>query len=299
MLTAGVANAFQSSPRSFETPHSVASKRTSLQAPRTDVPVHLKPKIRVPVRSALNDGEIAPSTDGSLLPSGIFLLSTASLALLAFDIHDSTLPETIGVWSLFWTTLAVGWDNFVIGIGKPFFSDVKTNESKYNFLKTISYPRFTAHAVLVPFLYTTCGEIGKAMNVERLQGDLTQTILIAAAAALGIISRVRFVNSDGIELYDTSDSPENAWERDLIWFTYVKPEVLYIVPAIILSIFEIVLGVQGYMEGSHQDAALWMIFAGVAVLYGNSKPREVTRFTGNIVEVLMLWGVFEAATIVL
>jgi len=236
-----------------------------------------------------------PSND-SLLPSGIFLASAASLALLAVEIHDSTvLPDTLGTWALFWTTLAVGWDNLIIGLGKPLFADVETNESKFNILKNLSFPRFTAHAVLLPLLYTTDAEIGKALGVDWLQGDNALTLITVAALALGIISRVRFVGSEGIELADTSDSPAEAWERSLIWFTYVKAEFLYIVPAILLALFNLYIGVT-CLGSDNQTAAIEMLVAGAAVLYGNSKPSEVMRFTGNLAEVAMLWLIFEAAT---
>ena len=185
------------------------------------------------------------------------------------------------------------WGNGVIGIGQPFFSDVDTNESKKALLKNLSYPRFTAHAVFVPFLYTIGAEIGKAMNIGWLQGSSIQTLMIVAAAALGIVSRIRFVNSEGIHIADTSDSPPNAWERDMVWFTYVKPEILYI------ALLDLVIGISGFVEGTHRDAAIFMIVAGAAALYGNTRPDFVMRFTGNLGEVVMLWAAYGAATLVL
>jgi len=234
----------------------------------------------------------------NLLPSIFFLLSAGSLGKLAFDIYNSSLPMTIGIWSLFFTTIAVGYDNFIIGLGKPFFSDAETNKKQFDLLKVLSYPRFTAHAVLVPFLYTTGAEIGRAVGISWLEGDFIQTLLIVAAAALGIISRVRFVNSPGIEIADTSDSPADALENDLLWFTYKEPEFLYIVPSIILSLFNLGIGVAAF-GGEFRGVAIWMIISGVSVLYGNAKPSYVTRFTGNLAEVVMLWAIYEAALLVL
>lgn len=242
----------------------------------------------------------AESGKGSLLPSAIFLLSSVSMAFLAFKVRGSSaLPDTVGVWAMFWTSVALFWDNGVIGIGKPLFSDVDTNVSKKSLLKTLSYPRFTAHAVFVPFLFTTSAEIGKAMNIGWLQGSSIQTLTIVAAAAVGIISRVRFVNSEGIRITDTSDSPPNAWERDLVWFTYVKPEILYIVPAALLALLNLVIGIAGFVEGTHRDAAIFMIVAGAGALYGNTRPDFVMRFTGNLSEVAMLWATYGAAALVL
>lgn len=240
-----------------------------------------------------------PAESDNLLPSAFFLASAASLVKLAVDINASdTLPDTIGTWALFYTTLAVGWDNLIIGLGKPLFGDAENNESKFNILKTLSYPRFTAHAVLVPFLYATDAEIGKAMGVEWLQGDLVQTAMVVAAAVLAIVSRVNFVNSSGIEIADTSDSPPEALERSLLWFTYKEPTFLYVIPAILLAILNLYIGVTG-LGGESQEAAIYMLIAGAAVLYGNAKPSYVMRFSGNLVEVVMLWFIFEAAQITL
>lgn len=241
-------------------------------------------------------GEESTPGKESLLPSAFFLASAASLAVLASNIHGSSvLPDTIGTWALFWTTLAVGWDDLIIGLGQPFFVDAKTDESKYNLLKTLSFPRFTAHAVLVPFLYATDAEIGKVMGIDWLQGDLVQTIIVAAAAALAIISRVRFVSSPGIDIADTSESPPEALENSLLWFTYKEPEFLYVVPAILLAIFNLYIGVTGLGSEEFQSAAIYMLVAGGAVLYGNAKPSYVMRFTGNLSEVVMLWLIYGAA----
>lgn len=256
---------------------------------------HLAPRQGTELSVNKSGQSSSAEVEPNLLPSIFFLLSAASLGKLAVDIYSSSLPTTIGIWSLFFTTIAVGWDNFIIGLGKPFFSDAETNEEQYNILKTLSFPRFTAHAVLVPFLYTTGAEIGKAAGVEWLQGDFLQTALIVAAAAVGIISRVRFVQSSGIEIADTSDSPPEALENQLLWFTYKEPEFLYIVPSIILSIFNLAIGVAAF-GGEFNAAAIWMVVSGVSVLYGNAKPSYVTRFTGNLAEVVMLWAIYAAAS---
>ena len=300
LLSIGVGNAFTTPETKLQIVQPVTD-RLRPQGPVFTLRAGLsKPETKLLAGQATKNETGAERGNVSLLPSAIFLLSSASMALLAFEIRgSSSLPNTVGVWALFWTSLALFWDNGIIGIGKLLFSDVDTNESKFNLLKTLSYPRFTAHAVFVPFLYTTAAEIGKAMNIDWLQGTSTQTLMIVAAAVLGIVSRVRFVNSEGIELADTSDSPPNAWERDLVWFTYVKADFLYILPAVFLALLNLVVGVAGFMEGTHQDAAIFMIVAGAAVLYGNAKPSYVMRFTGNIAECVMLWATYFAATSVL
>jgi hypothetical protein len=232
-----------------------------------------------------------------LAPSAFFLLSSAALGKLFFEIQGSGLEMTIGIWALLLTTAAVGYDNLIIGLGAPFFGDAESNEKTYSTLKTLSYPRFTAHAVLVPFLYTTVAEIGKLIGVGWLQEDYIQTLMIAAAATLAVLSRVRFVNSPGIDLSDTSDS-EGTWEKNLIWFTYKEPVFLYVIPSIILSLFSLAVGVATF-GGEARTAAIWMIVSGVTVLYGNAKPSYIQRFTGNLGEVAMLWSFYEAALLVM
>ena len=241
----------------------------------------------------------ANSDDGvdetkNLAVSAFFLLSSATLGKLFFEIQGSGLEMTIGMWALLLTTAAVGYDNLVIGLGAPFFGDAETNEETYNTLKTLSYPRFTAHAVLVPFLYATGAEIGKSIGVDWLQSDSIQTLTVAAAATLGVLSRVRFVNSTGIDLSDTNDS-EGTWEKNLIWFTYKNPEFLYVIPSIVLALFNLAIGVAAF-GGEERTAATWMIVSAVAVLYGSAKPSYIMRFTGNLGEVAMLWSIYEAST---
>jgi hypothetical protein len=81
------------------------------------------------------------------------LLSSAALGKLFFEIQDSGLRVTIGMWALLFTTAAVGYNKLIIiGLGALFFGDAESNEKTYNTLKILSHPRFTANTVLVPFL---------------------------------------------------------------------------------------------------------------------------------------------------
>ena len=150
----------------------------------------------------------------------------------------------------------------------------------------------------MPFLYATTAELGQVCGVEWLQGAGIQTAVLVAATVLGVVSRVRFVNSSGIILADQSDDPdvpEDAWERNLLWFTYEDVSVLYILPAIVLALANLVVGIQAFQQGTdHTSTAAWLIVSAVAVLYGNAKPSYVARFTGNLAEVVMLWALFEA-----
>jgi hypothetical protein len=58
-------------------------------------------------------------------PSAFFLLSSATLGKLFFNIQGSGLEMTIGMWPLLLTTAAVGYDNLIIGLGAPFFGNTE------------------------------------------------------------------------------------------------------------------------------------------------------------------------------
>jgi hypothetical protein len=259
------------------------------------IPANMKKVEETKLLAAKSDDAVDEKKN--LGPSAFFLLSSATLGKLFFDIQGSGLEMTIGMWALLLTTAAVGYDNLIIGLGALFFGDAESNEKTYNTLKIISYPRFTAHAVLVPFLYITGAEIGKSIGVEWLQSDSIQTLMVAAAATLALLSRVRFANSPGIDLSDTGDS-EGTWEKNLLWFTYKNPEFLYVVPSIILALFNLAVGVAAF-GGEERIAAIWMIVSAVAVLYGNAKASYITRFTGNLGEVVMLWSIYKASSLLM
>jgi hypothetical protein len=246
---------------------------------------------------AANVADDGVETTENVGPSAFFLLASAALGKLFFEIQGSGLEMTVGMWALLLTTTAVGYDNLIIGLGALFFGDAESNEKTYSTLKNLSYPRFTAHAVLVPFLYTTVAEIGKLIGVSWLQEDYIQTLMIAAAATLAVLSRFHFVNSPGIDLSDTSDS-EGTWVKNLIWFTYKEPTFLSVIPSIILALFTVAVGVAAF-GGEARTAAIWMIVSGVSVLYGNAKPSYIQRFTGNLGELAMLWSFYEAASLVM
>jgi len=261
----------------------------------------LVPKVRLVLASRATETKLcaqAPGETGTnLAPSAFFLVSSASLVKLYVEIQASDFTMTPGIYALLFTTIAICWDNFIIGIGQPLFADVEANEEKFNLLKNLSFPRFTAHAVFLPFLYATVAEIGKAMGIEWLQSDLVQNGVIVAAAVLAVVSRTRFVNSEGIMLKDTSDSPPEAWERSLVWFTYKEPDFSYVLPAIVLSLLNLAVGIAG-VSGDYRNAAIWMIVSAVSVLYGSAKPSYIMRFSGQLGEVVMMWSIFEAASIV-
>jgi len=238
-----------------------------------------------------------PATIG---PSVFFLAFSAMLGKLYFVIRDSSLPITIGTSSLLFVSVAVAYDNLIIGLGNNLFPDARTDEEQYNILKVLSYPRFVFHASGVPFLFTTTAEIGKASGIEWLQSDWVQNGIVVAAVVVALISRVEFFQSPGIELKDTSDSPPKALERQLLWFTYKEPDIRYILPSILLAVWSLVVGVSGFrLEGDAHAAGILLIASAVGVLAGNAQESYVARFTGNFTEVIMLWCTFVAASYVM
>lgn len=226
-------------------------------------------------------------------PSAFFLALSAALAKLAFEMHQSSLSVTcsIGTLSLFSVALAICYDNFIIGLGGLLF------RNRTDTLKSLSYPRFYFHFVGVPFLYTTTLNIGKAAG--DIQCDWIQNTIIALAIAISIISTLKFMSSPGIALADTSDWPPNAFGKDqLVWFTYAKQEFLYYVfPSIVLAVWSILVGAT--TARWNPAAGLWLIASAVSVLIGSAPKKHVARFTGNLVEVAMLWCMFRSASLVM
>jgi hypothetical protein len=60
-------------------------------------------------------------------------------------------------------------------------------------------------------------------------------LLRPAAVVVALVSRVHFFRSPGIELADTSDSPPNALERKLLWFTSLIQGARFLIyPAVLV-----------------------------------------------------------------
>jgi len=66
-----------------------------------------------------------------------------------------------------------------------------------------------------------------------------------------------------------------------------------------VSLFSIVVGGFGFFAGEAKEASIWMGFAGVASILGNMQENFIMRFTGNLAEIALLWGMHEAAKLVL
>lgn len=113
----------------------------------------------------------------------IYATFTVALIYIIYQLRDAIALSTLGSSALSLVTGALIWDNAIISIGSIFFKDVETNPVKYNILKTLSYPRFTLHAVGVPLQWVTIAEMGKSVGIEILQNDITQ-IGIAMAAVI-------------------------------------------------------------------------------------------------------------------
>mmetsp|Transcript_16178 Transcript_16178/g.44788 ORF Transcript_16178/g.44788 Transcript_16178/m.44788 type:complete len:318 (+) Transcript_16178:40-993(+) len=233
-----------------------------------------------------------------LIAPAIYAVFTGLLIAIVFDLRDAVGTKTIGSSALALVTLALVWDNLIISIGSLFFRDVETNEKKYKILETLSYPRFTGHAVAVPFQCVTIAEMGKFAGVEFLQSDIIQTVAIVAAFVVAIADRKTFTDGPGIILDTEFDTPVDALERDLVKFTYKEPKFAYVLPVIFLALFNLVVGINARgIEGS-LELGNWMVFAAGSALIGNGVPGKVKAFAGNLGEVGMQYGLLRAAEIV-
>jgi len=225
-------------------------------------------------------------------PSAFFFGLAAMLAKLLIFMQQSSLSITsMGTVFLFCVTAAVCYDNLIIGFGNMFTDSRKT-------LKWLSYPRFLLHFVGVPFLYTTTAEIGQAAGVPWLRGDCIHSAIVTIATVIAAASTRRFFHSPGIALADTSDYPPQSLVRQLTWYTYAKQDFLYYVfPSVLLAFWSIVVGVSALRHTP--SAGIWLIASAAGVLVGSAQKKNVARFTGNLVEVTMLWCMFMSASLVL
>lgn len=223
---------------------------------------------------------------------------TGILIYIIYELRDAIVTSTLGTKALALVTGALIWDNLIITIGSIFFRDVEEDPTKYQILKTLSWPRFTLHAVGTPLQCITVAEMGKAADVGFLQSDLVQIGIVVAAIALAIQDRQKFVNSPGLTLTTYEDSPFTALERDLVKFTYKEPLFAYVIPAIILAVFNLVVGIAAMKTGADPELSNWLFFAAATALVGNALPGSINTFSGNLGECGMQYGLLQAARIV-
>lgn len=150
--------------------------------------------------SALSDKSDATEFDNGkndLIAPGIYAAFTGILIYIIYQLRDALVLTTIGSKALALVTGALIWDNMIIALGSLFFKDAKDDPKKYEILRILSFPRFTLHAVAVPFQVITIAEMGKAAGLGFLQSDLLMNGL--AAVALIVVSfhlvSIHFINS--------------------------------------------------------------------------------------------------------
>lgn len=229
----------------------------------------------------------------------IYLIFAGALVYLIFELAKvDVVHDNNGYRILALVTGALIWDNLIIAVGSIFFRDVAEKPFQRTLLKCLSYPRFTLHAVGTPLQCITLAEMGKAAGIGILQSQLVQTAVIVLSVLVAIWDRLKFARSPGIVLDDHADSPLDALERDLVKFTYKEPLFSYIIPAIILSLFNLVVGIAGLIEGKDKSLSIWMTFAAVTAIVGNGLPGPIMTFSGNLGEITMQLGLIESARIV-
>lgn len=233
-----------------------------------------------------------------LIIPGIYAGFTGILIYIIYQLRDAFVLKTIGSKALALVTGALIYDNIAITIGSLFFRNVKENSTKYKILKAISYPRFTLHAVAVPFQCVTICEMGKFAGVGFLQNDLFRIAAVVVATVVAIVDRKRFVDSPGITLTTYEGSPLDALERDMVKFTYKEFNIAFLLPVIVLSLWTLGVGIA--TRGAHVSTALgnWMVFAAVGAIAGNALPGPMKTFSGNFGEIMLQFGLLKAARIV-
>ena len=72
----------------------------------------------------------------------------------------------------------------------------------------------------------------------------------------------------------------------------------YVIPVIILALFNLVVGIVAMQGGGNEELAYWLIFAAGTALVGNALPGSINTFSGNLGECGMQYGLLQAARIV-
>lgn len=113
-----------------------------------------------------------------------------------------------------------------------------------------------------------------------------------------LLDRKKIVESPGITLTTYEGSPFDALERDLVKFSYKEPDFSYVIPVIILALFNLVTGISALQTGGSPELGEWMVFAAASALIGNALPGPIMALSGNLGEIGMQFGLLEAARIV-
>jgi len=233
-----------------------------------------------------------------LIAPGIYSIFTGMLIYIIYQLRDAFVLTTIGSKALALVTGALIYDNIMIAIGSLFFRDVEENPTKYKILNALSFPRFTLHAVAVPFQCVTVCEMGKFAGVGFLQNDLFQIAAVVVAVVVAFVDRKKFVDSPGITLTTYEDSPFDALERDLVKFSYKEFDIAFLLPVIVLTVWTIGVGIAARGAYISPELGNWMVFGGVGALVGNALPGPIMTFAGNLGEIALQFGLLNAARIV-
>ena len=120
---------------------------------------------------------------------------------------------------------------------------------------------------------------------------------LAAMMEKAIEDSTDFVKTNALTLAMWEDSPPDALERDIVKFTYKDLKFKYVIPAIVVSLATLGVGIAAlFTDAENVELAIWLIFAASTTLIGNSGKRST--FTGNLGEIGMQFGFLEAASIV-
>jgi len=149
--------------------------------------------------ATLKDTSEADNGWNDLIAPSIYAGFTGILIHIIYQLRDAVTTRTLGSTALAFVTGALIWDNMIISLGSLLFRDAATNPAKYKILKLLSFPRFTLHAVGVPFQFITIAEMGKFAGVGFLQNNLVQMAVVAAAFV--VVSRLRTSISQNDTIY--------------------------------------------------------------------------------------------------
>ena len=214
--------------------------------------------------------------------------------------------------------LALVWDNAVLGLGRRFFPKAAIDEksSDFQWLSTLSQPRFIAHALLTPFLAVPAVELGGRAGVAWLTPRIAMNIhtFCHGISLLGVLHH--FYEPRLVPRKPHPKEPKGSWMRQIVSVTLatlqdkdISPTaksltlLLMIGPAVLVCLLTLAIGASIAAIGQQTanvtsvGGAATLLLAGrclwisaVLELLSNGGPPWTMAITGNAGEVILLAG---------
>lgn len=171
-------------------------------------------------------------------------------------------------------TFGLLYDAFVLALGTLLGGDSRL-------LKTLSYPRYILHGMLIPLMLSICVEALEAnKKIVRAVGVLTAVLMIAGAVA-GCKVSLKALDFAGVTRFIT-DEATPKWAGTLL-------NLLSIVPTLILIVCGIVLWKKKGKKELTLSGLLMFVFSAIAPATGAMEMNFLFSMFGEVGMVLYFW----------